>query len=182
MSEEDRPPETMPSRESTRASDADREQLIDELNEHAVAGRLSTDELEERLTATYAARTTAELDALRRDLPVTARQTALTHAQRRSHLTRRMIQEAGGSLGAFIVCTIIWAASGAHGQFWPVWILIVVVMAFARSGWALFGPAPDLDAVESSLDARRRRRLEHDQRHGRREQRRSERRDRRLGR
>jgi Domain of unknown function (DUF1707) len=110
MSEEDRPPETMPSRESTRASDADREQLIDELNEHAVAGRLSTDELEERLTATYAARTTAELDALRRDLPVTARQTALTHAQRRSHLTRRMIQEAGGSLGAFIVCTIIWAA------------------------------------------------------------------------
>jgi hypothetical protein len=63
-----------------------------------------------------------------------------------------------------------------------VWILIVVVMAFARSGWALFGPAPDLDAVESSLDARRRRRLEHDQRHGRREQRRSERRERRLGR
>jgi hypothetical protein len=178
MSEEDRPSQSTPARMSTRASDADREQLIDELNEHAVAGRLSTDELEERLTATYAARTTAELDAVRRDLPVTARQTALAHAQRRSHLTRRMIQEAGGSLGAFIVCTIIWAASGAHGQFWPVWILIVVVAAFARSGWALFGPAPDLDAVEASLDARRRRRQEHDQR----EARRDERRDRRLGR
>ncbi len=144
-----------------RASDEDRERLVDELNEHAVAGRLDTDELEGRLQAAYAARTTAELDALRRDLPLTPRQTALSHAQRRSHLTRRMLQEAGGSLGAFIVCTIIWAASGAHGQFWPVWVLIVVVLAFARSGWALFGPAPDLDAVEQDLDARRRARAEY---------------------
>jgi Domain of unknown function (DUF1707) len=172
--------EKSPSGPGVRASDADRERLVDELNEHAVAGRISTDELEERLTATYAARTTAELDALRRDLPVTPRQAALTHAQRRSHLTRRMIQEAGGSLGAFIVATIIWAASGAHGQFWPVWILIVVVMAFARTGWALFGPAPDLDAVEASLDARRSKHLEQDQRHARRDLRQSERRNRRL--
>jgi Domain of unknown function (DUF1707) len=174
------PPDQVPP--TLRASDADRERLVDELNEHAVAGRLDTDELEDRLQSAYAARTTSELAALRRDLPLTPRQTALTHAQRRSHLTRRMIQEAGGSLGAFILCTIIWAASGAHGQFWPVWILIVVVMAFARSGWALFGPAADLDAVEESLEARRRRRLEQDQRHGRRDARRSERRNRRLDR
>jgi Domain of unknown function (DUF1707) len=144
-----------------RASDEDRERLVDELNEHAVAGRLDTDELEERLQSAYAARTTAELDALRRDLPVTPRQTALIHAQRRSQLTRRMIQEAGGSLSAFIVCTIIWAASGASGSFWPVWVLVVVVITFARSGWALWGPAPDLDAVEARLDAQRRGREHH---------------------
>jgi Domain of unknown function (DUF1707) len=144
-----------------RASDEDRERLVDELNEHAVAGRLDTDELEERLQSAYAARTTAELDALRRDLPVTPRQTALIHAQRRSQLTRRMVQEAGGSLGAFIVCTIIWAASGATGSFWPVWVLVVVVITFARSGWALFGPDPDLDAVEARLDAQRRGRQHH---------------------
>ncbi len=147
-----------------RASDEDRERLVDELNEHAVAGRLDTDELEDRLQSAYAARTTAELDALRRDLPVTPGQIALSHAGRRSHLTRRMLQEAGGSLGAFVVCTVIWAASGAHGQFWPVWVLIVVVMAFARSGWALFGPAPDLDAVEEQLEARRRMRAEYRER------------------
>jgi uncharacterized protein DUF1707 len=160
MSEEHNPP--VPS--ALRASDEDRERLVDELNEHAVAGRLDTDELEDRLKAAYAARTTAELEALRRDLPLTPRQTALTHAQRRSHLTRRMIQEAGGSLGAFIVCTIIWAASGANGQFWPVWVLIVVAMTFARNAWALFGPAPDLDAVEAQLEARRRARAEHRER------------------
>ena len=33
-----------------RASDEDREQLIAELNEHTVAGRLDTDELEDRVT------------------------------------------------------------------------------------------------------------------------------------
>ena len=152
MSEEHTPPSRRPVPAALRASDEDRERLVDELNEHAVAGRLDTDELEDRLQSAYAARTTAELDALRRDLPVTRRQTALSHAQRRSQLTRRMLQEAGGSLGLFIVCTIIWAASGAHGQFWPVWVLIVVVMTFARSGWALFGPAPDLDAVEEQLE------------------------------
>jgi hypothetical protein len=167
MSEEHTPPVAP----ALRASDEDRERLVDELNEHAVAGRLDTDELEDRLQSAYSARTTAELDALRRDLPVTPRQTALSHAQRRSQLTRRMLQETGGSLGAFIVATVIWFASGAHGQFWPVWVLIVVVMSVARNGWALFGPAPDLDAVERQLEARRRQRAEH-------RRRRAERRDR----
>jgi hypothetical protein len=149
-----------------RASDEDRERLVAELNEHTVAGRLSTEELEERLHTAYAARTTPELDALRRDLPLTPGQLALNHAARRSHLTRRMFQETGGSLSAFVICTVIWLASGHdghHGQFWPVWVLIVVVMSLARNGWALFGPAPDLDAVESQLDARRQKRLDRHQ-------------------
>ncbi|HZE06126.1 MAG TPA: DUF1707 domain-containing protein, partial [Solirubrobacteraceae bacterium] len=138
-----------------RASDEDREQLIAELNEHAVAGRLSTEELEERLQAAYAARTTGELDALRRDLPVTDRQAAIAHAARRAQLSRRLVQETGGSLTAFVVCTAIWLATGAHGQFWPVWVLIAVVATLARSAWALYGPSPDLDSVEEQLDARR---------------------------
>lgn len=154
-----------------RASDADRERLISELNEHTVDGRLSTEEFEQRLQSVYAARTTGELAALRRDLPETSGQRALSHATRRSHLTRRLIQETGGSAALFVVCTVIWLSSGHdghHGQFWPVWILIVVVMSLARSGWALFGPAPDLDAVEEHLDHRRHRRLERDQSRARR--------------
>ena len=143
-----------------RASDADREQLIDELNEHSVAGRLDTDELERRVQAAYAARTTGELDALRSDLPVPSRAVALDPAQRRRQLTRRMIQESGGSLGAFVVCTAIWVASGMNGQFWPVWVLLIFVISVVRNAWALYGPAPDLDAVEAHLDARRDKRLE----------------------
>jgi hypothetical protein len=173
MSEEEVPPRFRDRAPPTlRASDEDREQLITELNEHAVAGRLSTDELEERLQAAYAARTTGELDALRRDLPVSRRHVELSQAARRSHLTRRLIQEAGGSLGLFVLCTSIWLVSGAQGQFWPVWVLIIVVLTVVRSGWALYGPAPDLDAVERRLDARREHR-------GARDERRSERRSRR---
>jgi len=177
MSEEDISPR--PNAPGLRASDEDREQLIAELNEHAVAGRLSTDELEERLQATYAARTTGELDALRRDLPVTSRQVALNHAQRRAQLTRRLIQETGGSACLFVVCTAIWLASGAHGQFWPVWVLIVVLITLVRSGWALYGPAPDLDAVERRLDARR---DHHSDRDARRHERHAQRHDRRIDR
>ena len=149
---------------SLRASDEDREQLVTELHDNAVAGRLSTDELEQRLQAAYAARTTADLEALRRDLPASTQPSAVSHAARRSHLTRRLIQETGGALALFIVCTAIWLASGASGSFWPVWILIVVVLTAARSGWALYGPAPDLDAVESHLDRHRDRHQDRDQR------------------
>jgi hypothetical protein len=158
MSEEEISPR--PGARGVRASDEDREQLIAELNEHSVAGRLDTEELERRVEAAYAARTTGELDALRGDLPVTSRRVALQHAQRRRQLSRRMIQESGGSLSAFVVCTVIWAVSGAHGQFWPVWVLLIFVISLVRNGWALYGPAPDLDAVEVQLDARRDKRLD----------------------
>jgi hypothetical protein len=160
-----------PSR-GVRASDEDREQLIAELRDHSVAGRLDTDELERRVSAGYAARTTGELDALRSDLPVPSQHVALQHAARRRQLTRRMVQESGGSLGAFAVCTVIWAASGAQGQFWPVWILLVFLLSVVRNGWALYGPAPDLDAVEAHLDARREQRLSRDAQRGRRNHRR----------
>jgi hypothetical protein len=151
-----------------RASDEDRERVIAELHDHAVAGRLTTDELEERLAAAYSARTTSELDGLRRDLPAARSQTAPTDRERRSHLTRRMIQETGGSFGLFIICTAVWVASGADGQFWPVWVLLVAVLSLARSGWALVGPAPDLDGLEAQLESRRQRRIERDQRRSRR--------------
>lgn len=160
----DKPPQYGQAGGGLRASDADRERLISELTEHTVEGRLSTDELEQRLHEVYAARTTAELAALRRDLPETPAQRALSHAARRSQLTRRLIQESGGSAALFVVCTVIWLASGHHGQFWPVWVLIVVVLSLARNGWALFGPPPDRDAVEHHLDRRRAHRLERDQR------------------
>jgi hypothetical protein len=149
MSEEASPPSGL------RASDEDRELVVSALRDHAVAGRLSTDELEQRLQAAYTAQTTAELDAVRRDLPASPREAALTHAARRSQLVRRVIQETGGLAAVFVVCTAIWLASGASGQFWPVWILIIVVLSLARNGWALFGPAADLDAVERQLNRKR---------------------------
>jgi uncharacterized protein DUF1707 len=171
MSEEEISPQGRAGRPArgVRASDEDREQLVSELNEHSVAGRLDTDELERRVAAAYAAHTTGELDALRRDLPLPSAQVALQHAERRRRLTRRMLQESGGSLGAFLVCTVVWALTDAHhSSFWPVWVLLVFVLSVVRNGWALYGPAPDLDAVEAQLEARRDQRASRNQRRRRR--------------
>ena len=158
-------PGSPPAPPSLRASDADREKLAGDLRAHAVAGRLDTDELEQRLERAYAARTTGELDALRRDLPATPEQLALDRRERRSSLVRRSVQETGGSLGAFVVCTAIWVASGASGTFWPIWLLVVVALSAARSGWELLGPGADLDAAEARLEARTGHRRSHRDRH-----------------
>ncbi len=52
-----------------RASDADREQTVAVLREHALAGRLTVDELDERCEAAYGATTLRELARLQADLP-----------------------------------------------------------------------------------------------------------------
>src|SRR5690606_19873432 len=54
---------------ATRASDADRERVVDLLRDAASDGRLDLDEFEERMTAAYRARTYGELDPLTKDLP-----------------------------------------------------------------------------------------------------------------
>ena len=54
---------------SLRASDADRERVAGRLRDHAVAGRLTTEELDERSGQAFAARTVGELDTLLVDLP-----------------------------------------------------------------------------------------------------------------
>lgn len=53
-----------------RASDVDRERVADVLRNAAGHGRITMDELEERLEAVYAARTYGELVPITRDLPV----------------------------------------------------------------------------------------------------------------
>jgi Domain of unknown function (DUF1707) len=54
---------------SIRASDADRERVARILRGNAVAGRLTTEELDERTGRAFGARTLGELDALLSDLP-----------------------------------------------------------------------------------------------------------------
>lgn len=55
-----------------RASDADRQRVIDALQQHTAAGRLSLEEFSERVGDAYSARTLADLAAITRDLPTEA--------------------------------------------------------------------------------------------------------------
>jgi uncharacterized membrane protein YccC len=149
---------------NVRASDQEREQVATEIREHFAQGRLDSEELDERLSLAYAARTRADLEALRHDLPRLPASPAVRKAEvaeRRAELSRHLVQQTGGALVPFAVCTLIWLASGANGGFWPIWVILIALIPLLRNGWRLYGPAPDFERVERELrrDHRRRRRL-----------------------
>lgn len=66
-----------------RASDAERDELVAQLRQHMVDGRLSMDEFSERMEAAYGSTTRGELDVLRHDLPSQALTTSPTPAPRK---------------------------------------------------------------------------------------------------
>jgi hypothetical protein len=143
-----------------RASDQEREAVVREIREHFATGRLTDDEFSDRVQAAYRAQTQGELRALRADLPdlpATPAQQRAELVRRRRELQRRLFQQSGGALGAFLICTVIWIASGANGMFWPAWVALAIVIPLVRNGWRLYGPAPELDRVEEELAARQRR-------------------------
>jgi hypothetical protein len=142
-----------------RIGDSDRERLIEELHEHTVAGRLTADELEERVGAAYKASTGADLDTLRADLPVSSSSVQLELATRKSRLRRRLVQEAGGSLGVSAICVGVWLTAGADTSFWPGWVIGFTLLPLVRDGWRLLGPGSDVEVVEARLQARRERQL-----------------------
>lgn len=96
-----------------RASDADRERVVEELRAHAGEGRLDLEELEQRTSAALAAKTLADLGAVTADLP-----------PRRWRASVRRSEEFRSHLRAFVAVQLllvsIWALTDM-GYFWPVW-------------------------------------------------------------
>jgi hypothetical protein len=99
-----------------RASDAEREETVARLREHAAAGRLEVEELEQRIGAAYAARTHGELAVLQRDLPRAQRSRPRPARRAPAHDWTVFLQ-----VNALLVA--IWAFSGA-GYFWPAWVIV----------------------------------------------------------
>jgi uncharacterized protein DUF1707 len=144
---------------SLRVADADREQLIEELHEHTVVGRLTAEELEERIGGAYRASTVADLDALRADLPISRTSVELVLSKRKAGLRRRLLQEAGGSLSVSALSVGVWLAADPTGHFWPGWVIGFTMLPVVRDAWRLFGPGSDVEVVEARMQARRERHL-----------------------
>jgi len=144
---------------SLRVADAEREQLIEELREHAGEGRLSSEELEDRIDLAYSATTRADLDELRADLPVASTSVRMALTKRKAHLRRRLLQEAGGAAGLSLASVGVWLATGAAGEFWPAWVIAITMLPVARDSWGLLGPASDLERVHARVQRRHERRL-----------------------
>jgi hypothetical protein len=105
-----------------RASDADRERAAERLRAAAGEGRLSAEELEDRLETAFSGRTYAELDAVLADLPEPRRAAPASHRQ----------AELRAFLATSVLLVAIWALTGM-GYFWPMWPIL---------GWGVFVIGP----------------------------------------
>jgi Domain of unknown function (DUF1707) len=97
-----------------RASDQERESVVDVLRDAFTEGRLTSDELEERTTSAYTAKTWAQLGELTSDLPVTPPLGASLNRQPQIHPPQRprRSHRYDGLLSALLVWIVISAASG----------------------------------------------------------------------
>jgi hypothetical protein len=102
-----------------RAADADRERVATAVQSAGTEGRLTLDEVEERLTHVYAAKFTDELTALTADLPRPAPQWPgfpLSRTALRRHPALRL--HLAVVVAIAVVAIVRWAVLGA-GFFWP---------------------------------------------------------------
>jgi hypothetical protein len=129
-----------------RVGDAERREAADALQRHYVDGRLSAEELAERVRQSAAARTRAELDAVLHDLPPLFLPTTTEPAPAqgaappptvrygmrgdvRMHLTLYAL--------TMLLLIAIWAVTTPGRYFWPIWAMLgwgfaVALHAFAR--------------------------------------------------
>ena len=116
---------------SIRASDADRERIVEILRQNTAEGRISAEEFDERMAAAYNARTLGALAELTTDLPVDLaehgrRQAELARqAKPRKPLGRKLREDVSGLASLGVVLTVVWFISGG-GYFWPAWPLGII--------------------------------------------------------
>jgi hypothetical protein len=104
---------TIPSR--LRAADTDRERVAERVQAAGAEGRLTLEEIEDRLTAVYATKYTDELKTLTADLPPET--PPRTVGRFAPHPALRIHAAIAVVLAVLII--VRWAASGAE-FFWPI--------------------------------------------------------------
>lgn len=164
--------------DTMRASDADRERVIEALRQHTADGRLTMDEFEQRVGDVFAARTYAELRPVLRELPPlpsppsTDDRAGSAGAAARSAMpeVRRRIGSLArpAAIAAVAVVAVTLIAQGAWWVVFPLWWFVLPVLGFGRGrhgrkpcGWGAWtGPtartthssghrqAPDVDDRE----------------------------------
>lgn len=107
-----------------RVSDADRDRVAEVLREATGDGRLTFDELEERLTRTYAAKTYGDLEEITSDLPGTGTHSRPVPASRAFPAARM------GGVPAHKVAIAVMSGAQRTGQ----WVVPATFTAFALMG------------------------------------------------
>jgi hypothetical protein len=119
----------MARRATLKASDVDREQIAERLRKATAEGRLLAEELEERLEATFTARTYGELDAVVADLPGTP----VRRRERARSPVLTPVHVIALFLLAPIIVSLMLAVAVIVATLFSAWGLLVIV------GWFVFG-------------------------------------------
>jgi hypothetical protein len=101
-----------------RVADADRERVIELLRDHAAAGRLEPDELEDRIGRAYAARYGSDLQAVLAELP--------PEPAPRSRPTRPRATPAPLPI-AIAALIALAAVTSAWWLLWLIWPIVIVL-------------------------------------------------------
>ena len=123
-------------RPAIRVGDVEREQAAALLRRHATDGRLTLDELDQRLRDAYAARTVPELNRLLEDLPSIRTDVELVKpGDRPASRGQRVsgdVDVGGGSRMVWaswaavnLLMVVIWLVAGIAGASWYPWFLWV---------------------------------------------------------
>lgn len=110
----------------TRASDAERDAVVQLLGRHMADGRLDLAEYDQRVAKVYATATRDELKLVLADLPELSKEPAAQSGRgRRIPVWQRI--EASAWLGVSVLVLFIWAAIsvgvGELTYFWPIWVI-----------------------------------------------------------
>jgi uncharacterized protein DUF1707 len=103
-----------------RVGDADRERVVDLLRDHAAAGRLEPDELEDRLGRAYGARHGSDLQAVLAELPA-EQPAAPARPSRPRAAAAPLLPLAVGALIALAALTSAW------WLLWLIWPIVIVL-------------------------------------------------------
>lgn len=123
----------------TRASDAERDQVVRLLGRHMADGRIDIAEYDQRVAQVYRTPTREALTLVLSDLPAPAvESTGLDKSspRRRPRIPIWQRIEAGAWLSVSALVLLIWAAIsigvGEFTYFWPFWVIVPwgVVLAF----------------------------------------------------
>ena len=152
---------------TTRAGHDDRQQVVELLQRHYVAGRLDATELETRVEQALAATSLGDLDRLLVDLPPEAaapRHATASHQESRpnghtawsGHCGWPIGSQAGGErsfrahaisyIGVMALLVAIWLLTNPGGYFWPIWPML---------GWGIGLASHGLSARTTSLPSSR---------------------------
>jgi hypothetical protein len=109
-----------------RASDADRERVMARLRDHFAEGRLTRDELDERITAALSARTFGDLRVLMADLPEPGPAGLPARPMPRAAAGPVFVRRRGPRLLPLALLFLLVATLGSGGGF----VLLAVFQAF----------------------------------------------------